>query len=91
MNAVLLVVTTLRSIYTLCSVVCVRMWGRRELLLQVAIDFEAVVARIGHHDVSVRGERQPLWAVQRVCRCVDVRQERAAAIKHLRGRNVTFS
>lgn len=43
-----------------------------QLLLQVAVDFEAVVARIGHHDVSVGGERQPLWAVQRVCRRVDV-------------------
>lgn len=58
---------TEERLYTLQWCVCVRMWGRRELLLQVAIDFEAVVARIGHHDVSVRGERQPLWAVQRVC------------------------
>lgn len=54
-----------------------------QLLLQVAVDFEAVVAGIGHHHVSVGGESQPLWAVQRVRRCVDVRQEGAAAVKHL--------
>lgn len=60
-----------------------------QLLLQVAVDFEAVVARIGHHDVSVGGESQPLWAVQRVCRRVDVRQERTVAIKHLTDGNIT--
>lgn len=60
-----------------------------QLLLQVAVDFEAVVARIGHHDVSVRGESQPLWAVQRVCRCVDVRQEGTAAVKHLTDRETS--
>lgn len=55
-----------------------------QLLLQVAVDFKAVVARIGHHHVSVGGESQPLRAVQRVCRRVDVQQERTAAVKHLK-------
>lgn len=61
-----------------------------QLLLQVAVDFKAVVARIGHHDVSVGGEGQALWAVQRVRRCVDVRQERTAAVKHLTDGKITF-
>lgn len=42
-------------------------WGEEELLLQVAVDFEAVVARIRNHDMSVGGESESLRAVQRVC------------------------
>lgn len=53
------------------------------LSLQVAIGLEAVVARVGHDNVAVGGERQPLWPVQRVSRRVDVGQERARAVKHL--------
>lgn len=53
------------------------------LLLQVAVDFKAVVSRIGNHHVSVGGKSQSLRAVQRVCWRVDVRQERTAAVKHL--------
>lgn len=49
-------------IYTLYSL-CVEVEG----LLQVTVDFEAVVARIGDHNVSVRGESETLRAVQRVC------------------------
>ncbi len=65
------------TMYSLCA-------EGEELLLQVAVDFEAVVARISDHNMSVRGESQSLWAVQRVRWCVDVGQERTAAIKHLR-------
>lgn len=72
--------STLSSCWELCL----------QLLLQVAVDFEAVVARIGHHHVSVGGESQALWAVQRVCRCVDVRQEGTAAVKHLADGNIAF-
>lgn len=71
---------TLRS----CGELCL------QLLLQVAVDFEAVVAGIGYHDVSVGGEGQALWAVQRVRRCVDVRQERTAAVKHLTDGKIAF-
>lgn len=53
------------------------------LLLQVAVHFEAVVAGVSDNNVSVRSEGQSLWAVQRVGGCVDVGQERAAAIEHL--------
>lgn len=56
---------------------------RDERLLQVSVDFKAVVPRIGDHDVSVRGESQSLRPVQRVGRRVDVGQKGAAAIKHL--------
>lgn len=58
-------------------------WGEEELLLQVAVDFEAVVARIRNHDMSVGGESESLRAVQRVCWGVDVGEEGAAAIEHL--------
>lgn len=47
------------------------------LLLQVAVDFEAVVPRVCHGHVSFGGQCKTLRAVQRVCRSVDVRQERA--------------
>lgn len=57
--------------------------GGGELLLQVAVDFKAVVSRIGNHNVSVGGKSQSLRAVQRVCWRVDVRQEWTAAVKHL--------
>lgn len=46
-------------------------------LLQVAVDFEAVVPRVRHHHVAVRRQRQALGAVQRVGRGVDVGQEGA--------------
>lgn len=58
-------------------------WGEEELLLQVAVDFEAVVARIRNHDMSVGGESESLRAVQRVCWGVNVGEEGAAAIEHL--------
>lgn len=54
-----------------------------EPLLQVAVDFKAVVPGICDHNVSVRGESQSLRSVQRVGWRVDVGQEGAAAIKHL--------
>lgn len=62
--------------YSLCA-------EEEELLLQVAVDFEAVVARIRNHDMSVGGESESLRAVQRVCWGVDVGEEGAAAIEHL--------
>lgn len=44
--------------------VCVR--KGEEPLLQVAVDFKAVVPGIGDHNVSVGGESQSLRSVQRV-------------------------
>lgn len=52
-------------------------------LLEVAIGLKTVVASISHHHVAIRGQRQALWAVQRLCRCVDIRQEGARAVEHL--------
>ena len=52
-------------------------------LLEVAIRLKAVVASIGHHHVAIRGQCQALWPIQWLCRCVDVRQEGAGAVKHL--------
>lgn len=53
-------------------------------LLQVTVDFEAVVPRVSHHHMAIGGEGQALGTVERVCRCVDVGEERTTAIKHLR-------
>jgi len=53
--------------------------------LQVAVDFEAVVARVSHDHVSIRGQGQTLGSVQRVRRGVDVGEEGAAAVEHLEG------
>lgn len=44
-------------------------------LLQVTVDFEAVVPRVSHHHVAIGGEGQALGTVERVCRCVDVGEE----------------
>lgn len=52
-------------------------------LLEVAIGLEAVVASVGHHHVAVRGQCQALWAIQWLCRCVDIGQEGAGAVEHL--------
>lgn len=46
-------------------------------LLQVTVDFKAVVPRVCHGHVSFGGESQTLRAIQRVCGSVDVRQEGA--------------
>lgn len=59
-------------------------------LLQVTVDFEAVVPRVSHHHVAIGGEGQALGTVERVCRCVDVGEEWTTAIKHLRERLVVF-
>lgn len=56
-------------------------------LLQIAVDLEAVVSRVGHGHVSVRRQRQTLRAVKRVARRVDVRQEGARAVENLTGTN----
>lgn len=40
---------------------------RGDGLLQVAVDFEAVVAGISNNNVSVRGERQSLRAIEWIC------------------------
>jgi len=53
-------------------------------LQQVLVDFEAVVAGVGNDDTAVISYCKALWAVQRVSRRVDERQERAFSIKHLR-------
>lgn len=52
-------------------------------LLEVAIGLKAVVASIGHHHVAIRSQCQALRAVQWLCRCVDVGQEGARAVKNL--------
>lgn len=52
-------------------------------LLEVAIGLKAVVASISHHHVAIRGQCQALWAVQWLCRCVDIGQEGARAVKYL--------
>lgn len=52
-------------------------------LLQITVDFEAVVPRVSHHHMAIGGEGQALGTVERVCRCVDVGEERTTAIKHL--------
>lgn len=56
----------------------------KPLSLQVAVDFKAMVARVGHDHVSVWGQSQALRSVQRVSRRVDVRQKRPAAVKDLK-------
>lgn len=52
-------------------------------LLEVAIGLKAVVASISHHHVAIRGQCQALWAIQWLCRCVDIGQEGARAVEHL--------
>lgn len=56
-------------------------WRLRSL--KVSVNLEAVVARVGNSHVSVGGEGQTLWAVQRVGWGVDVREEGACAVEHL--------
>lgn len=53
-------------------------------LLEVAIGLKAVVACVGHHHVAIRGQCQALRAIQWLCRCVDIGQEGARAVEHLR-------
>lgn len=54
--------------------------------LKVSVNLEAVVARVGNSHVSIRGEGQTLGAVQRVCWGVDVGEEGACAVKHLKSK-----
>ena len=57
------------------------------LSLQVAVHLDAVVARVGHYHTALLCDGDSLWAVQRVCRRVDVRQERPLRVKYLSGEN----
>lgn len=52
-------------------------------LLQISVNFEAVIARVRNSHVSIGGEREALGAVQRICRGVNVGQERPCAVKYL--------
>lgn len=61
-----------------------REWRLRSL--KVSVNLEAVVARVGDSHVSVRGEGQTLRAVQRVGWGVDVGEEGACAVEHLKSR-----
>ena len=49
----------------------------------VFIKFEAMVARICNEDVSVLGERQTLWTVQRITGTIHTLQIRAEPIENL--------
>lgn len=60
------------------NIVCVA-----SLLLQISVNFKAVVSRVGHGHVSVWGEGQALGPIQGVGWCVDVGQEGARAVEHL--------
>lgn len=52
-------------------------------LLQIPVDFETVVTRVGHNNMTVRRQSQTLRTIQRVCTCVDVREKWTWAVKHL--------
>ena len=54
------------------------------LLLQVFVHLKAVVARVSHKDLAVRGECHALWPIQGISQCVDVGKEGSLRIKHLR-------
>ena len=64
---------------------CLSRWQSwtRTRLLQVLVELDAVVARVGHNDLTVRGDGQPLRAVQGLRGRVDVRQEWPVSVKHL--------
>lgn len=55
--------------YIGCVVVSARSTedGRLRPLLQVAVDLEAVVPRVCHRHMAVRGEGQALGAIKWVC------------------------
>lgn len=52
-------------------------------LLEVAIGLKAVVASISHYHVAIRGQCQALWAIQWLCRRVDIGQEGTRAVEYL--------
>ena len=52
-------------------------------LLQVFVDFVAVVAGIRHHDVAILGEGQPLGPMEGVRQSVHERKEGAPGVEHL--------
>lgn len=66
-----------------CGHVLPLTWHTRVVLLQVAVDFEAVVPGISHCHMAVRRQRQPLGSIQGVRRGVYVGQEGTCAVKHL--------
>lgn len=53
-------------------------------LLEVSIGLKAVVASISHYYVAIRGQCQALWAIQWLCRRVDIGQEGTRAVEYLR-------
>ena len=72
------------------SVLATRVPGGSPLWsLEVAVQLEAVVAGVCHHDLAVVCDVQPLRAVQRIAGSVDVRQERTGTVKHLVDRDNT--
>lgn len=52
-------------------------------LLEVSIGLKAVVASISYYHVAIRGQCQALWAIQWLCRCVDIGQEGTRAVEYL--------
>lgn len=52
-------------------------------LLEVSIGLKAVVASISHYYVAIRGQCQALWAIQWLCRRVDIGQEGTRAVEYL--------
>lgn len=61
-------------------------YGCLKALLQVAVNFKAVVPRVRHCHVAIRCKGQALRAVKWISWSVDVGQERPWAVKHLQHR-----
>lgn len=61
--------------------------SHRWLSLQIFIELNAVVSWVCHHHMTLRCDREALWSIQWICRCVDIWQERSVTVKNLK--NVT--
>lgn len=61
--------------------------SHRWLSLQIFIELNAVVSWVCHHHMTLRCDREALWSIQWICRCVDIWQERSITVKNLK--NVT--
>lgn len=51
--------------------------------LKVTVHLKAVITRVSHNNMAVRGQGETLRPVKRIRRCVDVGQEGTASVKHL--------
>lgn len=59
--------TLLNTLAVSLSVLAALKMAVSENLLQVAVDLEAVVPRVCHRHMAIRGEGQALGAIKRVC------------------------